>query len=577
MKGKWFALGCLTSVVVVLAITLSLFFSLGKMTRAFQKPAPAPLKSGSYLYLKLQGEISDYAQISGPFSFRESLAVNTLIVKIAKAAEDKDIAGIIMEPKYLSCGFAVLHELITALEEFRKSGKPVYTLLDTASNKEYLLASVTDAIYLNPSASAGIFLSGLGSEIIFYKDMFDKLGIEFTLFNAGEYKEAGETFTRRNLSDPVRNNIKQVYYDIYDNMVTTIAASRTLDKATIKHLFENRDELFINGQKAIDYGLVDHLSSREDMLENLAIEDDKLVLLSDYKIPKIKQGKQIIAVVYLQGMIVPFPGWSMDDIISSGKVAEIIDDIEDNDDIKAVVLRINSPGGSALESEILLEMFINLQEKKPMVVSMGNLAASGGYYISASADYIMADPYTITGSIGVAAMFPNITRLADKIGLDNEQLGIGKYSNFASIYEEMSPEVKAKIIASVQSTYLEFKTRVSEGRGISLDDVEVVARGQVWVSKRAQEMGLIDAVGNLAAAVRKAAELAGIEQYSTQYLPEKKSFLQKFLEERMNLDLKQALLQDELIQSTELDRLLTVYSITRRDPVVTLLPYDLGL
>lgn len=577
MKGKWFALGCLTSVVVVLAITLSLFFSLGKMTRAFQKPAPAPLKSGSYLYLKLQGEISDYAQISGPFSFRESLAVNTLIVKIAKAAEDKDIAGIIMEPKYLSCGFAVLHELITALEEFRKSGKPVYTLLDTASNKEYLLASVTDAIYLNPSASAGIFLSGLGSEIIFYKDMFDKLGIEFTLFNAGEYKEAGETFTRRNLSDPVRNNIKQVYYDIYDNMVTTIAASRTLDKATIKHLFENRDELFINGQKAIDYGLVDHLSSREDMLENLAIEDDKLVLLSDYKIPKIKQGKQIIAVVYLQGMIVPFPGWSMDDIISSGKVAEIIDDIEDNDDIKAVVLRINSPGGSALESEILLEMFINLQEKKPMVVSMGNLAASGGYYISASADYIMADPYTITGSIGVAAMFPNITRLADKIGLDNEQLGIGKYSNFASIYEEMSPEVKAKIIASVQSTYLEFKTRVSEGRGISLDDVEVVARGQVWVSKRAQEMGLIDAVGNLAAAVRKAAELAGIEQYSTQYLPEKKSFLQKFLEERMNLDLKQALLQDEIIQSTDLDRLLTVYSITRRDPVVTLLPYDLGL
>ncbi|MBN1327008.1 MAG: S49 family peptidase, partial [Candidatus Cloacimonetes bacterium] len=392
MKGKWFAFGCLTSIVVIVAIIFSIFYTLIKMGDSFKTDKKLKIPSGSYLSLALKGEIAEYSEFDDSIFGQDKSFAHEIIHKINRAGTDDNITGIILEPHMISCGYAVMNEIKQALDNFSSRGKPVYAYLETALNKDYLLACSADKIYLNPSSSAGIILTGVGGEILFYKEMFDKIGVEFNVIHAGKYKGAGETFSRDQFTKPVTDNLDLLFEDIYQNLLTTISTDRQLPRESVRAIFETRKEIFINRENALDSGLVDQLIYHDEFIENIGINSDQLINWSKYTMPVFRTSEQQIAVVYLQGDITSAEGNYSISTINYQKLNKIIEDIEKDDQVKGVVLRINSPGGSALESENIYSRLEKLNSKKPIVVSMSNVAASGGYYISAGADYIYADP-----------------------------------------------------------------------------------------------------------------------------------------------------------------------------------------
>jgi protease-4 len=576
MKGKWFAFGCLTSVLIVIIFLVSLVISMSKMGNIGSSNIAHKVEENSSLHLKISGEIIEYNEFKddlfgNPFS-PEIVAAHDIIEKIRMATSDPKINSIILEPKFIAAGYSTLHEIATALQNFQKSGKQVYAYLEMCSTKDYFLASFADEIFLNPSASAGILLTGVGGTSLFYKDLFEKVGVEMTVLHAGKYKGAGENYYLRQFSAPVKRNINNLYSDIYENLLHTISQNRAISAEQIDFIFEERDQIFINQRSALDYQLVDNLSFREDFINGLISEEDKLVAAADYQVKRKSAPQQEkIAILYLQGQISPQVNQFQPNILSAKKLDDAVDKILQDNSIKGVVVRIDSPGGSALESEIMHDKLSKLRLKMPVVVSMANVAASGGYYIATPSDYVMADKFTITGSIGVVAMFPNIAGLRQKIGVSTDELGRGKYSNILDFYSKPDPEMLSSFKRGIDQTYQEFKVRVSEGRQMDLAQVESVARGQVWSSKAALENGLIDQVGNLNAAKAKAAELAGIDQYHEKFFPQQKSFLEDFLMEKLQLTAT-AGIGNDLLEKLNLGELIEKLELIENDPIQMILP-----
>ena len=544
MRKKWFTFGCLTSIVIVIVI----FWLIGSSVNRLTKQKIVKLDPNTYLHLQLKGELKEYNELKEEYFLDRlgdtSLSVHDIVQKINFATHDPNVRGLIIEPYFFATGYSNLNEMEKSIDKFKASGKSVYSYLEMAGNKDYLLASTADKIYMNPSASAGILLTGVGSNVLFYKDMLDKIGVEMKVIHAGKYKGAGENYSRTSFSEPVKRNLDRLFKDIYDKTLFMLSENRKIDIKKAKSIYEQREEIMINQQAALDYGLVDELLFRKEMLKANGIEKDQLLSISKYSISEKKQlDNWKIAVVYAQGNIVKSSG---DDRgkLTSEKMIKMLDEIENDNNIKAVVLRVNSPGGSALESEIMLHRIKKLREKKPVVVSMGNVAASGGYYISCDADYVYADDFTITGSIGVVAMLPNIADLSQKMGINTEKIGYGKYSGLVNVWEELSEEEIASIRSSIAQTYIEFKTRVSEGRKISLDEVELVAQGQVWSAEDALDKKLIDEVGMLSDAILKAGALANMPSYTIDYYPHKISLMEYFLEEKFDIKVAMAYLTD---------------------------------
>ena len=576
MKSKWFALGCLTSILILFAV---LYLGIRTVVGAggFSRKAAFPkIQPNSFLHLDLKGEISGYNEFENDFLVPKTFSVHDITRKIDQAANDSNISGIFLESAFISCGYADLNEIMAALERFRAKGKPVYAYLEFAFNRDYFLASVAEKIFLNPSASAGIVLTGVGGSVLFYKDLLDKIGIDVTVVHAGQYKGAGENFSRTGFSTPVRQNIDRALGAIYDRILETIARNRNLNAEEIKFIYEKREDFFINRNKALDYKLVDDLYHRDELLDHLSIRDN-LVKSDKYKVSNPITSANKIAVVYAQGMIAPSGSFADAYNLSAGKINKILDELKNNRSVKAVVLRVNSPGGSALISEIILTKIKQVRRSKPVIISMGNTAASGGYYISANSDYIFADPFTVTGSIGVVSMLANISSLTDKAGINSERIGRGKFSDAFNLFEKPSKQQIRAIQKSVDDTYSEFKMRVAEGRSLTLNEVEQIAQGMIWESNDAKEKHLVDEIGMLSDAIAYAAATTGVSSYQVEYYPRPKSMLEEILKERFSLDLRTQILKKNLPPELKIEKMIEFYKNIKNDPLQAIMPFELAM
>jgi protease-4 len=558
MKGKWFALGCLTSVLILVA---SLFLIYSSATNYLNRHSSEKekLSPDTWLVMELKNEINEFTEISDDFWGRKQNSAHNYIQKINKAAKDKNIKGIIILPEYFSCGYATANSIMTALQNFKAEGKQVYAYLSSTTNGGYYLSTVADSIYLNPSASAGILLTGVGGHILYYEQLLNKLGIDMQVIHAGKYKAAGEQYNRSDMSPEFRENLTALYSDIYKQMIANIAANRKLNEEHLRILYEERQDVWLNGEAAKEAGLVDGLAQYKEFLITLkpgaadGSEVNTMPIL-DYNPVILPSSLDKIAVVYAQGTIMAQTEPALN-VITAKKIEKLLQKIKDDPKIKSVVLRVNSPGGSALESEIIMNAIKDLQLVKPVVVSMGDVAASGGYYISCSADQIIADPMTITGSIGVVAMIPNLKNMGQKIGVNSNVIKYGRYSDFLNPWEAPDPDELAALQRSILQVYDEFKSRVATGRDLTLAQVEEIAQGRVWSSNQALQNGLIDGIGGLDVAVQKAAELVAITNYEIAYYPEQKSMMDYFLKEYFDIEMAAQLIAGNVEQLDILNEL----------------------
>lgn len=479
----------------------------------------ASVSKGSWLVLNPSGSVPDYTEINGPeFLNFGSLSVDDICVRIRKAANDGKIKGIVIRPGGAAINQPNLNEIKAALQDFKLSKKPVIAHAEIVSQNDYLLCSMADKIYMDPSASAGIMLEGVSGNVLFYSEALKKLGVKMHVMQAGDYKGAGEPYSRRSLSPEAEQNMRQAFKGRYDLLRANISAARGIDSTRVWDIYENRPDLIINATDAKTWGLIDEAATWEEVRAQYKIEKNKAISISSYASPAESSSTgNKIAIVNLSGNISSASGYSSDASISAAKVSRILNSIEKDDAVKAVVLRVNSPGGSALESELIHQQLKTL--KVPVVVSMGGVAASGGYYISCAADHIIADPHTITGSIGVIMALPEAKELSNKLGVDSQTLSYGKFSGFGSIFESYDPELLASLNRDSEAVYAEFRQRVMDARKIGQERIDAVSEGRVFIASDALALGLVDGIGDLDTAVKKAAELAGITKYGLKKYP----------------------------------------------------------
>lgn len=505
---------------------LTVVFTILLSSIVLKKPSVA-VKENTFLTLKLSGLANDYNPYESMPFIREPLSISELCKKIETAQNDPRIKGIIIKPTpYYLNGWALAKELRDRLLDFRQAGKKIYAYCDFVGDTGYYVASIADSIFLNPSQSGGIILTGIAAEINYYKGLFDKIGIEFISVHQGEYKGAGEPFSQKTMSEPMRENYTEFIEDMYKEYVQAIAESRGLPLSQMLEIMENRQDLFIVGESALELNLADVLCSEKEF-NKMIIEPSNIMDIKKYP-AQVQNKSDKIAILYGQGNIILSgnDGFGLEShVITDENIPNELDKIAKRKDVKALVFRVNSGGGSALVSDIVWNALEEVNKKIPVVVSMGDMAASGGYYISCGADYIFAQPNTLTGSIGVVSLLINWEELREKAEINTYQIKKGKYAGFLSPNFSPSQSDIATIERMSEKIYEEFKERVAQGRNMTLEQVEQVAQGRLWTGKRAVDAGLVDELGGLDDAVAKAAELAGIEEYSVILFPQRKGLL----------------------------------------------------
>lgn len=457
------------------------------------------------------------------------------VVRLIRYAQtDSTVKGIFVRAEVNANGYASSQELRHALEAFKSSGKFVYAFGDVIDQKAYYVANVADRIYCNPAGS--MEWVGLSTQIMYLKHTLDKLGIEPQIFYDGKFKSATEPLRADKMSDANRVQTMEWMGDLNRDLLSAAAAARKTDTATLSGL--QQTGAIQTAYDAQKNNLIDGIRYREQVLGELrhkiglgAGEDVNFVTMARYAdaIDLDNGETDQVAVIYAQGDIVYGPG--EEGQIGSDDYIKWIRKARQDSHVKAIVLRVNSPGGSSLASDIILrELLQAKREGKPVVVSMGDLAASGGYYIACGADSIFAEPGTITGSIGVFAIIPNLQGFfKDKLGITFDGVKTAPYADQGSISRPLTDAEKRFFQANVDSTYLEFKTNVSNGRRLSLDQVETIAQGRVWTGERALANGLVDRLGNIQDAVDCAARLAHMKQYGLTEYPESKSVLERYV------------------------------------------------
>jgi len=517
-------------ILIVLIALTGLSYWMGRQMSKFAfSAAPSTIVSDdSWLSLNPGAYIPEYNEMM-PLNFMSNKDINSMqnmSMKIRRAKHDRRISGLIIEPFGASLSLASLHELGVAIQDFKSSGKPVIAFGDMLTQGDYLLASYADEIYMEPSASAGLILTGSSANTLFYKELFDKIGVKMHIIQAGEFKGAGEPYSQTSFSEGTRRNIEDMLLDRFNLIIDGIAERRDLTHDDVKAVYNNRRDFILSAAQAQELRLIDHAKSKKQMQAEQGIDPEKVVGISSYSPRQLPVRGDKVAVLFLEGNITPMSGGFNQSIISHSKVRRAIKDIKDDSSIKAVVIRINSPGGSALESELIYQELLDLKNEKPILISMGGVAASGGYYIACAADQIIADPGTITGSIGVIMMLPEATELGRKLGLRSQTVGYGKFSSAISPFEPYSNDLLASLKRNSIGTYDEFKSRVMTARQISPDKINSIAEGRIYSAKDAMALNLVDDLGYLDDAIAIAAEMADIAQYQVQYLPRKISFFE---------------------------------------------------
>ena len=444
----------------------------------------------------------------------QQIGLDDLLRNIRIAKEDKHIDGILLQGGTLAAGFASREEVRRALVDFKESGKFILAYADSYTQGNYWLASVADKVCVN--AKGVVSWSGLSSNLMFYSRALEKLGVEMQVVKVGTFKSAVEPYILTGMSEANRLQMNVMLEDMWSVVTSEVGESRGLSIEELNRLAD-RNMMFADQQELVECGLVDTLIYQQDLkplLESLTgTEDYHLVSHSDMLgLPdKTKSSKNKVAVIYAEGEITDATG---NGIVGKDMV-KLINKMAKKDDVKAVVLRVNSPGGSAYASEQIWHALSLLKEKKPLVVSMGDYAASGGYYISCVADSIFAEPTTLTGSIGIFGLIPNVSGLANKIGIDFDGVGTNRLSLTESnmIYKGMNAEEKELMQGEINRGYELFVSRCAAGRGMTTDQIKEIAEGRVWSGNRAIQIGLVDGLGNLEDAVVAAAELAELEKY----------------------------------------------------------------
>ncbi len=450
----------------------------------------------------------------------ETIGLRRILTLLEAAAKDDKIKGILIENNSVSVGQASVLSLMNGLQKFKESGKFIYSYADNHSQSSYLLCSVADSMFINPQG--GVDLKGYGVAIPFFKNMLDKVGIEMNIFYAGNFKSATEPFRLTEMSEYNRLQTRAFLNDMKDLMVEKISANRKLSPEKINQIISAYDGR--TAKRALANGLVDALFYKDQLDDflrlKLGVKEDKkikMISLSKYdglaEIEDESKSKDKIAIIHAEGEIIY--GSDESGIISEKKYLSMLTKIRKDKNIKAVVLRVNSPGGNAFTSDVIWRELERIKEEgKPLIASFGDYAASGGYYIAAGADKIVAQPNTLTGSIGVFMMFPNATKLLnEKIGVNFDTIKTHEFATGFSPTNNLSEREKMLLQESTLEIYDLFVERVSKGRKLSIDSTKIIAQGRVWTGKRAKEIGLVDELGDLSDAIRIAGEKAGISDY----------------------------------------------------------------
>lgn len=534
-KMKNFLIYTLATVTGIILASLLFFFimigTMGAIIAAGEKPVT--LSSKNVLVLNAGVPVPDRSN-PNPWAgfdfvnltFSPAPGLYEILNNIKKAESDPKITGILIENGLLPSGWATAGEIREALLKFRESGKFVLAYSDYVLTQEgYYLSTSAGKIYVNPGAM--LEFKGLSGEVMFYKDALEKLGVEVQVIRHGKFKGAVEPFILDKLSDENREQIKTYVGSIWNYVLSKISEARNIPAEKLQEIADKLDAS--SPAEAARYGMVDGLLYRDQLYDSLKIlsgltTDDRIGLVSMSKYTKVpgtlKQtySKNKIALIFAEGDIVTGKGTETN--IGGNHYADIIREQRKDTNVKAIVLRVNSPGGNAVASDIIWRELKLAAEKKPVIVSMGNYAASGGYYISVPATTIFANPVTITGSIGVFGLVPQAGRLLkNKLGINTETVNTNRYADFPSVYRPMTPYEKEVMQKSIENIYSDFTGRVSEGRKMDIQKVLEIAEGRVWDGSNALNRGLVDQFGGLEDAVEYAAKYAGLDKYSVNEYP----------------------------------------------------------
>lgn len=514
------------------------------------------VKKNSVLVLKLEDVIKDYApknddpiaQILG--IEQKKIGLDKILNAIDNAKYDDDIIGLSIESLVIQGGMAQIQEIRDKIYEFKESGKFVTAFADVYEQKNFYLSSVADSIYVNPEGF--IDFRGLSGEILFFKDFQEKYGLKMEVIRHGKYKSAVEPFLANEMSEANREQTEAFLNSIWEEMVADIYENRKIEAEQINHI---ADELLartpdlaiennmISGKLYKDQ-YVKVLKELGGISEGAAIHSVSVKNYIDSGKGRIlNNASDRIAIIYAQGDIKY--GKGDEEYIGPELIIESLKKARKSRSVKAIVLRVNSPGGSALASDMIWREIEVTKEDMPVVVSMGNFAASGGYYISCNADRILADPTTITGSIGVFGMVPNLSVFADRIGINAEQVGTNKRSMNYSLFEPMTDDFYNVTKEGVERVYTSFVTKVAEGRKMTFEQVNEIAQGRVWTGQQALENGLVDELGGLEDAVRVAADLVEIDEYKIRSYPDYKKEFKDMVSGPFG-SAKQQLLEEEI-------------------------------
>ena len=520
-------LGTLTALFLGGIILFMLIAGIASVVNSDDSSA-AMIQENSVLSLKLNLPIMDNVPGSQDFQVSlgldaESIQLIDLITAIDLAKTNDKIKGIHLRSDYLMAGWAQTKTLRDALLSFKDSGKFVSAYADFFTQKGYYLASVADSIFVNPNG--GVELKGLASEVLYFKDFEDEYGFKMEVIRHGKYKSAVEPYLSNSMSEANREQIGSLIASLWETIGSEIAEARKISVAELDAIATDLKANLVGN--ALKVGLIDQIAYKSEYVELLKnklglLEKDKLKLVDYNDIlagnAAHKKGvRDKIAIIYAQGPILF--GEGNETQIGDQVFVEAIEEAAKSKRVKAIVLRVNSPGGSAMISDILWNALEEAKKKKPLVVSMGNVAASGGYYIACNADTIFADPMTITGSIGVFATIPNVKGFTDDIGIKAEHVMTHKNAVGYSPFEPISPGFRKSALEGIEHVYDTFKQRVADGRNLSLEEVEALAQGRVWTGLQAKENGLVDELGGLGAAIEAAAVLAEIEEYNLTSYP----------------------------------------------------------
>ena len=549
------------------------------------------VKKNSVMILDLNGTLVERTQ-EDPLGILSQLfnddsntyGLDDILSSIKKAKENEDIKGIYLQANSLGTSYASLQEIRNALLDFKESGKFVIAYADSYTQGLYYLSSAADKVLLNPKGM--IEWRGIASTPLFYKDLLQKIGVEMQVFKVGTYKSAVEPFTATEMSPANREQVTAFISSIWSQVTEGVSASRNIPVDSL-NAYADRMLMFYPAEESVRCGLADTLVYRNDVRDYLKRlvdidEDDNLSLLGlgdminvRKNVPKDKSGN-IIAVYYASGEITDYPGsaTSEEGIVGS-KVIRDLRKLKDNDDVKAVVLRVNSPGGSAFASEQIWYAVKELKTKKPVIVSMSDYAASGGYYISCSADTIVAEPTTLTGSIGIFGMVPNVKELTDKIGLSYDVVKTNKYADFGNIMRPFSEGEKALLQMMVAEGYDTFITRCAEGRHTTKEAIEKIAEGRVWTGEAAKELGLVDELGGIDKALEIAVAKAGVGGYTIVSYPEKKDVLSSLLDTKPTNYVESQLLKSKLGEYYRQFGLLT--NLKEQSMIQARVPFELNI